>query len=369
MRGMGGRQRAVWDTLAYALFTTLLSACNMPSFTPHITPVVWPSPFSQPQFSTLAAPTPNWTSVAVTAGPTLAIGTVEFTPSLSILCTTDVLRLREAPGTGSGEITIMTAGTEVERISDEAPAADGYTWYHLQASGRIGWAASEWLAEGECPEFVPTTGGFGIVVSPNTGLGTPWMGETMNCNQEPCTHYGVDVISGAYDSNLYSPWSGQVSMYDGCSACPGDDGNTYDEEQPTYKDYNYGYGATIIIEYAYGDLSEDERTGLSTSGVDLLPGQSLYIMYTHLDRALTDAATGESLAPGDAVAVMDNSGNSEGTHVHVEAAVNESGLSSTSGQSIIGFWGGTVAERKILGETEGERRGNRVDPTPLFSGS
>ena len=369
MRGMGGRQRVVWDILAYALFTTLLSACNMPSFTPHITPVVWPSPFSQPQFSTLAAPTPNWTPIAVTAGPTLAIGTVEFTPSLSVLCTTDALKLRGTPGTGSGEIMIMTAGTEVERISDEAPAADGYTWYHLQASGRIGWAASEWLAEGECPEFVPTTGGFGIVVSPNTGLGTPWMGQIMNCQREPCTHYGVDVISGVYDSNLYSPWAGRVVQYNRCDGCPEGDGNTFSAASPMAEQYNFGYGATMIVEYAHADLSAQELANLASLGVALQSGQSLYLMYTHLDRDLTDAENGEFLDQGDVAAVMDNSGNSEATHVHVEAAINESGLAPRAGQSVIGFWGRTVAERDLTSPDDALRRGNRIDPTPLFGGN
>jgi hypothetical protein len=94
----------------------------------------------------------------------------------------------------------------------------------------------------------------------------------------------------------------------------------------------------IVVEYSYDDLTVEQRQDLSTRGFDLEAGESLYLMYTHLDQAATNTASGDPLNPGESFAVMDNSGNSYGTHAHVESAVNESGLQPDTGQSLNKYW-------------------------------
>jgi len=74
-------------------------------------------------------------------------------------------------------------------------------------------------------------------------------------------------------------------------------------------------------------------------------------------------ANNTRLNPGDVVAVLGNSGNSFGEHLHVEASINTSGLRPTEGQNIINFWWANVAERYADPENP---QGTRFDPAPLF---
>jgi murein DD-endopeptidase MepM/ murein hydrolase activator NlpD len=126
-------------------------------------------------------------------------------------------------------------------------------------------------------------------------------------------------------------------------------------------DYNYGYGAMIVLEYRYEDLSLSERQDLSTRGVTLQPGQSLYLTVAHLNPGAPILAGGTESAPGDVLATIGTSGNSEGPHAHVEAVVAESSLSPAEGTSIATFWTRSVAQGAHAGD-----QGRRVDPSELF---
>lgn len=139
------------------------------------------------------------------------------------------------------------------------------------------------------------------------------------------------------------------------------------EADPLHPDYNYGYGATVVVEYAYDDISAADLQRLREDGIDLQPGESIYLMATHLDRQADEPASGGAFAAGDAVATMDNSGNSSGLHAHVEVAVNVSGLEQDAGSNLVDFWGSTVADYDPSSSQAERRQGNRVDPAPLFN--
>ncbi|MEW6568948.1 MAG: hypothetical protein AB1449_12440, partial [Chloroflexota bacterium] len=106
---------------------------------------------------------------------------------------------------------------------------------------------------------------------------------------------------------------------------------------------------------------EEDLRELAEDGVEIGEGESLYMMVAHLDPSQTVSETGSEVQPGDTLAMIGNSGNSSGIHAHVEAVVNDSGMSPGEGQSTFWFWVDTVVERPSV-----DRPGLRFDPSPLF---
>jgi murein DD-endopeptidase MepM/ murein hydrolase activator NlpD len=264
----------------------------------------------------------------------------------------------EKPVEEDNSLELLTPGTQVTWTGNEAQGlADGemHTWYEIETeSGLAGWSASDYLAEGECG-VVLGQAGLGIVNSPSTEGGNLWGSSEY--------HYGVDVHPNPAtgDYNLYSPYDGTVVASDDCPACL--------EANPTtgrvpkdYRDrYNNGYGAMIVTEYRYENLTQDQRDSLDAAGVEVGPGESLYLMTGHLNPNSAIAAAGTETGAGESMATLGTSGNSDGIHGHFEAAVATSGLRPDQDEAINHFWLGTV-----VGVPDYKEQGRRVDPTPLF---
>jgi murein DD-endopeptidase MepM/ murein hydrolase activator NlpD len=83
-------------------------------------------------------------------------------------------------------------------------------------------------------------------------------------------------------------------------------------------------------------------------------------MMAHLDPTSVPEG-GAELDEGGALANIGNSGNSDGAHTHLEAAINDSGLTQGEDQSVPVYWWNTIVERARVGD-----QGNRIDPTPLL---
>ncbi len=64
------------------------------------------------------------------------------------------------------------------------------------------------------------------------------------------------------------------------------------------------------------------------------PGQSLYLMTTHLDPTRQVAVPGSDVTAGESIATLCTSRDSTGVRGHIEAAVTESGLRPTQDQHI-----------------------------------
>ena len=87
-------------------------------------------------------------AAAVAAVPSLlTVGSASARSTDRLRVTVNGLRLRRGPGTGYGVITSLARGTVVRNLFAEPVAANGYTWLKVQvdATGAIGWAASEFL--------------------------------------------------------------------------------------------------------------------------------------------------------------------------------------------------------------------------------
>jgi len=359
-----------WVALALSLIT---AGCNMPGFEPSVEPLVIPESPPKPEFGQVEpeAPPPE---LGLESQPPPVLEPVESEPQLATLCTSTLMYVRSSPGKPvagvepDNTLALLDPGTQVTWTGNSTQAmADGQllTWYEIDTeSGLHGWSASDFLSPGGCgPTAV--VGGFPTIVESPWYSGTPWLGETANC--EGCTHYGVDIGPGAGDSHVYSPWAGEILAYDNCDGCPEGDGNTYNSDNATDEVNNWGYGASVVVEHSYADMSGADIQRLRDSGIDIQPGESLYMMYTHLDRQVENPQVGTALAAGDAVAVMDSSGNSQGLHAHVEAAVAASGLSESAGDTMLDFWWNRVVGVDWRAETIEGKQGRRFDPGALFN--
>jgi hypothetical protein len=303
-----------------------------------------PAPGSSPVPLTVTAPP-----------PTVALATVEATPVVSLFCTTDGVRLRSDASTSADVLADVGARRSVTRIGTEERQADGYTWYNVEVDGTRGWMAAGWLGAGDCNAAV-TGGETPTMVDTAYVSGYGWE-ETGSLGE---THYGIDVNSSSGDTTIHAAYEGTIAASDPCAACTEDDPEAGNAQGETGEDYNYGYGAMAIIEYAYADLSQADRDELAEDGIDLQEGQSVYLMFAHLDPASVPADGSEMDAGGD-MATIGNSGNSYGAHSHVEAAVNDSGLRPGDDDNTAEFWWDTIVERARAGD-----QGGRIDPSPIF---
>jgi hypothetical protein len=348
-----GRRRNRWPAALYLLLVGSLAGCG-PYSGPNVSTLSPATLPPQPEFQLTASGTALPT-VEVTAPPTTVIETPDVQPDFTVFCTTDALYLRSAPGSSSEQLALMGGHSQVTRIGSEEQVADGHTWYRVTYGGQQGWAAADWLSAGDCNQAV-SGGETPTIIDGAYISGYGWK-DTGSIGE---THYAVDLQSSSGDTAIESPYVGNVTASDACSACTDQDATEGNTLGDTSSDYNYGYGAMVIVEYAYDDLSEDERTQLAADGINLESGQSLYLMMAHLDPTSVPAA-GTELDRGSALADIGNSGNSNGAHTHLEAAINDSGLTQGDDQSVPVYWWNTIVERSRVGD-----QGNRIDPTPLL---
>lgn len=301
--------------LRILMLSLVLAGCNFPGFEPSVENLDIPEAPVPPDFGQVD---PGAAPPALEPEEELppVMETVESEPQLEVLCTSDAVFIRSSPGKPpdggpDNSLQMLPPGTQVTWTGEEAQAMAGnkmHTWYEIVTeSGIQGWSANEWLTPGECSQVFVSLGLPRIVDAP-WYTGSRWLGDTANCDD--CTHYAIDVGPGAGDTNLYAPWAGEVRAYDNCEGCPEGEGNTWELEEPMAADYNWGYGATVVVEHAYEDIGSADLQRLRDSGIDLQPGQSMYMMVTHMDRQVDNPQAGTALSAGDAVATMDNSGNS-----------------------------------------------------------
>jgi murein DD-endopeptidase MepM/ murein hydrolase activator NlpD len=75
----------------------------------------------------------------------------------------------------------------------------------------------------------------------------------------------------------------------------------------------------MIIEYPYGSLPAAVQGDL-----ELSDGQSLYMLYAHMQNAPTLFA-GDTVQPGQIIGNVGSTGNSTGAHLHLETRTGKTG--------------------------------------------
>lgn len=351
--------------LAFGLlvFAAVMVACTFPTFEPSVEELDLPDIPDQLGFGQLEVETePSELELPPEEEP-IDMEPIEIDPEVTLFCTTDLVYIRPNPfkpedPEEASSAPLLPAGTQITTTGDqEQGLANGveYTWREVEtAAGTRGWVAedSTWLSEGECAAVVVNTASIRIIEWPSTFGGNLWDPES--------NHYGIDVHPERGNLNLYSPFDGTVAASDSCEPCLEVNSETGQNLGDRSRQYNYGYGAMVITEYPYDEMTQDQIDDLSAAGIQVEPGESLYLMTTHLNPNRDIAVPGTDLTAGDAVAVLGESGNADGVHGHIEAAVADSGLRPNAGQHINDYWVGTVVD------SDYREQGNRVDPTGLF---
>ena len=81
----------------------------------------------------------------------------------------------------------------------------------------------------------------------------------------------------------------------------------------TDEGWNFGFGHYVIVRYLNNQLPPATQQTLASRG---MPGGHIYAMYAHLSRR--DVQEGAVLEPHHVIGGCGNTGNSTGTHLHLE---------------------------------------------------
>lgn len=124
-------------------------------------------------------------------------------------------------------------------------------------------------------------------------------------------HYGVDLDAG-YGATIYSPTDATVEK--ASSTCPGNGG--FLGNQCPFKDF-YGAGNYVL-------LKQEQKK------------QTIYIMMCHMDTV--NVQTGQKVKKGQKIGNQGHSGNSTGSHLHLEFRTNK----------LMGYMDGTLDPNKYI---------------------
>lgn len=223
-------------------------------------------------------------------------------------------------------------------------------------------------------KILPTKGldigeGIGLMTSPARSLGINLIPSSFDKN-----HPGLDIWSTV--KIIFSPFQGEIVSSDTCPGCLDKEKypNNHDgqlnpldtDENAVCHDpaVNYGFGACLIVEYKYEDLTPAQVEDINSrlpEGKKLEPGNSIYMMLAHLDRNQTIPAAGTKFKSGEEMAMEGTTGHSTGLHVHIEVAVARSGQRPKTGNTAQDWW--------VIAGPNSVFPGSRVDPEPIVAAS
>jgi hypothetical protein len=133
-------------------------------------------------------------------------------------------------------------------------------------------------------------------------------------------HDGWDHAGNIGFSIKAGPRGGTVIKTQQCQKCGPEGASSVDKgftmgDSRVWNDpaWNYGYGHYLIVRYDNNTLPTSTQNFLNSKG---WAGYHAFVMYAHLSQII--AQTGQTLAPGQEIAKLGNSGNSTGAHLHLE---------------------------------------------------
>lgn len=135
----------------------------------------------------------------------------------------------------------------------------------------------------------------------------------------PWPHDGWDKAGTTGAPILGGPQGGLVVQTAHCQFC-GPNSVSVEEKglrvgssQVFVPGWNFGYGHYVIVRYDHDKLPPSTQNRLASMG---RAGHHLFAMYAHLHSIMVQ--TGQPLSPNQQIGTMGNSGNSTGTHLHLE---------------------------------------------------
>lgn len=144
---------------------------------------------------------------------------------------------------------------------------------------------------------------------------------------KPNKHNGVD-LGAAMKTPVVAGGLGQIAFLYRCAKCQtvaetwAAAGLTEAQKAAAFNDpdWGFGYGDSVIVRFAYGDLPDAARAALDRLS---LRGAFVYVLFGHLDEITVRA--GDCVGPETVIGTVGQDANSSGPHVHVEARASMKG--------------------------------------------
>lgn len=207
-----------------------------------------------------------------------------------------------------------------------------FDWHYLSVRG---WVREDYAVLDVPGNPVGQSGSINVPVPPSAAVHKftlPCPGTfTGGWNAYGGTHKGWDVAN-TIGTRIYGQRGGVVQQKEWCVKCGTDGKSSYNNGVPLYqiyrdREWNGGWGHYIVLRYAPFTLPGDVQA--------MFPGQHAYVLYGHLSDFLANVGDlmRDNLTP---IALMGNSGNSSGPHVHIEVRFSDKDnlMWSQLGQSV-----------------------------------
>ncbi len=282
---------------------------------PPVVPVIVPAP---------VIVTPVGTTGGFTIGDPHAVTTVTYPPMQTTLVPTSLIvsgeygaNMRDKPTLEGSVVLTKLAMGDSAPVSDMAEDSADFTWYHIEASGQKGWVREDNVRTNLQPAPAPNQRGAKYalpVPARNFTSAYDPTGKTIGY-----VHTGWDYAD-AVGTPVLATGIGTVVKIAHCAECGpagissvdkgylrGDSRILNDEK------WNYGYGHYVIMRYDWADLPDSTKQWLAAMGWN---AANAFVMYAHLSEI--KAKINALVAPGTVLGLMGNSGNSTGSHLHLE---------------------------------------------------
>ena len=281
----------------------------------------------------IAVITPQPPSIGTTIGVTGSINIggsntppIVFVPTQTQLVPTSLVitgaygaNLRDKPTLNSSVVLSRLIMGETATVSDMATDSENFIWYNIQINSLVGWVREDNVRTNLQPVPTPaapiTTGKFALPVPP-LNMTTPY---DPNGSAIGYVHTGWDYADKTGTPVLASA-AGTVVKVAYCNECGPNGLSSVDKGYPrgdsrilNDEKWNYGYGHYVIVRYDWANLPESTKTWLTGRGWS---GSHAFVMYAHLSQIKVQQNA--NVVKGSTVGLMGNSGNSTGTHLHLE---------------------------------------------------
>lgn len=272
----------------------------------------------QPTSSSEVVTTPQATTSQTTAasGPPMALCISKFGGTM-----------RPGPGTGHNPSLGKFAYKDTASVIGGQVGDDGValSWVKISYQGKEGWVRED---------LVRVTGNFtsfGLNVSDkyrvpvdDTWWIRGWDLDGTIWNTGPHNGWDLGGVKGVTPV-LAGPQGGVVFDVRFCQKC-GTAGTSAVEKGFSVGDsrvwndagWNFGYGHFIIVGYENSKLPESTKQYLASNN---MAGWNIFVMHAHLQELI--AKKGATVAPNEKIAILGNSGNSEGPHLHLEIRASQ----------------------------------------------
>lgn len=194
----------------------------------------------------------------------------------------------------------------------------GHGWYRLKFKDVTGWMRSDYLAAMSRVTVIGNSGN--MSGSEPVDITEKWAWPVRKPAQfvrgfvdghdgwdiAPGYGMGADLNPGVFPG----PVPGVVVKDFICKPCEDKPGKSSWPDQGVLSkpEWGYGYGNYVVVVYAAKDLPTETQKRY--------PGKDAFVMYAHLDYISARLYT--NTKPGSGLGAMGNSGNSSGTHLHLE---------------------------------------------------